>query len=61
MITAMPMRIWMVMEARNSSMMMAITGEPRICATAAWLRPSSVIRMITVAMVSGILAIAVTR
>ena len=25
----------------NSSMMMATSGEPRICTTAAWLRPST--------------------
>ena len=43
MITCMPIRICTVTETTNSSMMMATSGEPRICATAAWLRPSSVI------------------
>ena len=42
-------------------MMMATSGEPRICATAAWLRPSSVIMMMIAAMVSGMLATAVRR
>ena len=40
----------------NSSMMIATSGEPRICTTAAWLRPSSAMTMTMTAMVSGTLA-----
>ena len=45
----------------NSSMMMAISGEPRICTTAAWLRPSSATTITTSAMVSGMPATEVMR
>ena len=45
----------------NSSMMMATSGEPRICTTAAWLRPSSAMTMTSSAMVSGMPATDVTR
>ena len=47
--------------AMNSSITMATNGEPRICTTAAWLRPSSPTTMTTNAMVSGTLATAVRR
>ena len=36
--------------------MIATSGEPRICATAAWLRPISDTTISTAAMVSGMLA-----
>ena len=45
----------------NSSITIATSGEPRICTTAAWLRPSSDIRITMNAMVSGTFAIAVSR
>ena len=57
----MPIFMCTTFEMMNSIRMIATAGEPRICAVAAWLRPSSVIRMITAAMVSGILATAVRR
>src|SRR6516165_2850188 len=61
MITAIPIRMWMITDAMNNSMMMATAGEPRIWAAAAWLRPSSAIMMHIAVMVSGTLAIAVSR
>ena len=45
----------------NSSITTATNGEPRICTTAAWLRPSSPTTMTTNAMVSGTPATAVSR
>jgi hypothetical protein len=45
----------------NSSMVMATKVEPRICTTAAWLRPSKPRMTSTTRMVSGTLATEVIR
>src|SRR5215470_3990275 len=45
----------------NSSMVMATSGEPRICTAAAWLRPSSESAIVMTAAVSGTSATDVSR
>src|SRR5262245_871357 len=61
MMTCMPIRMCVVTDMMNSSIITAMRGDPRICTTAAWLRPSSATTMRTKAMVSGTLATAVRR
>ncbi len=57
----MPIFMCQALATMNSSMMIAIGSEPRICAAPAWLRPSSIITTTITGTISSTIATAVTR
>ena len=57
----MPIFMCQALAMMNSSRMIATSGEPRICAAPAWLRPSSIITTTMTGTIKSTMATAVIR